>query len=143
MRLVMTLMLASTLAIILTACGGDDDASQLRANMDAMEDAIETQRPGDFMDYVADDFQSETGGFDKQQLHAYLVGLRFRNPDISITRGPAEVELFGDRATVRVSAVLSGGSGMLPDRMEQIHVISHWQKTDGEWRCFAAAWNDP
>lgn len=142
MRVVKLMLVLLVPILFLVACRGDDDASQLRAKMDEMEAAIETQRPGDFMDYVADDFQSGNSGFNKEQLHAYLVGLRFRNPDISITRGPAEVELFGDRATVRVTAVVSGGQGVLPDRMDQIHIISHWQKVDGEWRCFGAEWGD-
>ncbi|WP_146151966.1 hypothetical protein [Ahniella affigens] len=142
MRANRVMVIVLTLMMTLTACSGDDDASRLRANMDAMELAIESQRPGEFMDYVSDDFQSGSNGFNKEQLHAYMVGLRFRNPKLSITRGPAEIELFGDRATVRVSAVVSGGRGVMPDHLDQIHVVSHWQKIDGEWQCFGAEWDD-
>lgn len=142
MRLLRDFLLLSALLILLAACTADDDTAALQANLDAMEAAIEGQRPGDFMDYVADDFKAEDAGMDHAQLRAYLVGLRFRHPNIEIARGPAEIELFGDRATVRVGAVVTGGQGLLPDRADQVSVVSHWQKVDGDWYCFAASWGE-
>lgn len=125
---------------LLGACSGNDDESALRANLDAMEAAIEAQSPRDFMDYVADDFRAESEAMNKEQLRAYLLGIRFRNPNIQITLGPAEIQLFDDRATVRVTVFVAGGAGLLPERAEQVTVLSHWQKVDGDWLCFDADW---
>ena len=61
--------------------------------------------------------------------------------DIGLTLGPAQVELQGDRATVRFSAVASGGSGRwVPDRVQAWEIVSGWREEDGQWRLYYAEW---
>ena len=52
-----------------------------------------------------------------------------------------QVELQGDRATVRFSAVASGGSGRwVPDRVQAWEIVSGWREEDGQWRLYYAEW---
>ena len=63
------------------------------------------------------------------------------NSSIGLTLGPAEVEIVGDRATVRFSAVVTGGSGrFLPERAQAWEVTSGWRDEGGDWRLYCAQW---
>ena len=136
-RLPVVLLLAG-----LVACAGEPDEVRIVTAIDAMESALETHQPGDFMDHVSEEFVSGSGGIDRRQLHSTLVGLMVRNESISITRTSDNVTLHGDRATVITRAIVLGGAGLFPERSEQLEIESHWHKVDGDWLCFGANWDD-
>ena len=51
------------------------------------------------------------------------------------------MEIVGDRATVRFSAVVTGGSGrFLPERAQAWEVTSGWRDEGGDWRLYYAQW---
>ena len=75
-----------------------------------MQEALEQRRAGDFIDGVASDFTGN-GGIDHVALQQLVRAQVLANSSIGLTLGPAEVEIVGDRATVRFSAVVTGGSG--------------------------------
>ena len=63
------------------------------------------------------------------------------NARIGVLLGPADVEVKGDRATVRFSAVATGGAGrFVPGRAQAWNVTSSWRDEDGEWRLRYAEW---
>jgi hypothetical protein len=46
-----------------------------------------------------------------------------------------------DRASVRVTATVTGGSGgLLPERGAVYAITSGWRKEGSEWRCINARW---
>ena len=131
---------ALALAILLMACTRTPPEQRLREQLSAMQAALEDRRPGDFIEGVAADFTGD-GGMDRAALQHLVRAQVLANADIGLALGPAEIELQGDRATVRFSAVASGGSGrFLPERAQAYQVTSGWRDEDGNWRLYYAEW---
>lgn len=126
--------------LVLSACTRELDEQALRRSLAEMESAVESGRPADFLAHVSADFSGQDGGVDHGQLRALLLGYRLRYRDIGLALGPATVKLFGDRASVELDMLASGGQG-LPETGQVISIQSHWRRDDGEWRCFAASWS--
>ena len=103
--------------------------------------AVEAHDPRAFMRYVSADFTGNDGQADRDGLHNLLRAQVLRNESVGVTLGPIDVDLLGDRATVHVTATLTGGSGgLLPERGSIYSITSGWKREGGEWKCFNAAW---
>lgn len=126
-------------AMFAGACSRAPEEQRLREAVAAMEAAMEAGRPGDFTDRVADDFSGQGGQMDLRQLRAVLVAQTLRHQNISVLLGPLDIRMFGDRATVKVNLVATGGQ-WLPETGRQIELESHWRLEGGEWLCFRADW---
>lgn len=127
--------------VALSGCTRTPDEQRIRNAMDAMQEALEQGRPGDFMEHVAEDFTGAGGNVDRKGLHDMLRVQVLGNARIGITRGPADIEIQGERATVRVTATFTGGDARwLPERGSVYTLTSGWRKTGGEWRCYNAQW---
>jgi ketosteroid isomerase-like protein len=126
------------------ACSRPSDEEQIRAALAVMQEAVESGKPSDFMQFVADDFTGYGGEVDRKALHNLLRIQVLGNARIGVTLSSIDVELHGDRATVTVDAVLTGGNGRwLPERGSIRRIESGWRKSDGEWRCINAQWEAP
>ena len=126
--------------LTLTACSREPDEQALRRSLAAMESAIESGATADFLAHIEDGFSGQDGAIDRQQLRALLLGYRLRYRDISLTLGPAKVQLFDGRASVQVE-VLARGGAFLPEAGQLITIQSHWRRTGNDWRCFSASWS--
>ena len=125
---------------ILAACSAPPAEEQLRAAIDAMQAAATERRPRDFMQWVADDFVGNDG-VDGAALHNLLRAQLLRNKAIGATRGPLDIQVQGERATVKFSVVVIGGAGgLLPERAQSYAITSGWRLEDGEWRIYLAEW---
>ncbi|MET0718013.1 MAG: nuclear transport factor 2 family protein, partial [Pseudoxanthomonas sp.] len=64
---------------------------------------------------------------------------------IGVTTSPVEIDMQGEHATVRFTAVLTGGNGrFLPDSAQVYAISSGWRIEDGKWRVYYAQWRtDP
>ncbi len=125
---------------VLSACAKPPVEEQLRATIDEMQAAAIERRPSEFMYRVTEDFIGDNG-IDRAALHNLLRAQLLRNAAVGATRGPLDIELQGERATVRFSIVLTGGSGgLLPERAQGYAITSGWRVEDGEWRMFLAEW---
>jgi hypothetical protein len=129
---------AAALALLLAACAGDTPEQRLRDTIAAMEEAVEAKAPGDFIDHVSDDFSGDRGNFDRQSLRGFLAAQMMRKEAIGVTLGPLDVKVMGDRAIVRVDALVTGGGGVIPDSGEHLDIESGWRLVDGEWQCYSA-----
>lgn len=130
----------SALLGVLSACAKPPAEEQLRATIDEMQAAATERRPSEFMDRVTEDFIGDDG-IDRAALHNLLRGQLLRNAAVSATRGPVDIERQGDRATVRFTVMLTGGSGgLMPERAQGYAITSGWRVEDGEWRLFLAEW---
>ena len=69
---------------------------------------------------------------------AQAMFLRYR--DVGVSLGPLDVDLRGEHATVRFTAALTGGAGLLPDSAQVYDVETGWRLHDGEWRLVNAGW---
>lgn len=124
----------------LAGCRREPPEQRLRATIDAMQAAVLERRPAEFMPHVAEDFIGN-GGMDRAALHNLLRAQLLRNAQVGATRGPLQVQIQGDRATVTFNLVLTGGAGgLLPERAQAYAVTSGWREVDGDWRLFLAEW---
>ena len=126
-------------ALVLAACSRSPDEQRLRDAVAAMEAAIEAGEPGDVVEHVAEDFSGQGGQMDQRQLRAVLVAQTLRHQNIEVLLGSLDIRMFGDRATVKVNVVATGGQ-WLPETGRQIALESHWRFEGGEWICFRADW---
>jgi ketosteroid isomerase-like protein len=134
-------LLALAAILAFTACHRVPDERRIRDAMAAMQQAVQERNPRDFMRHVSADFTGNDGRLDHDALHNLLRAEVLRNESIGATLGPIDVELQGDRATVHVTATLTGGSGgWLPDRGAVYAITSGWRREGGQWRCYNATW---
>ncbi len=136
--------IAGTLILLAFAssagCRHDTPEAALRAQLQQMQAAAIARNPGDFMDGVAKDFAGN-GGMDRAALHNLLRALVLGNSKIGVVTGPVEVQIKGETATVRLDAILTGGSGnFLPDNAQTYSITSGWRIEEGEWRVYYAQW---
>jgi len=136
----MALVWLAVCVLVLAGCSRTPPEQRLREQLAAMRSALEERRAGDFMDGVAAEFAGNEG-IDRAALQQAVRAQVLANASIGLTLGPAEVEIVGDRATVRFGAVATGGSGrFLPERAQAWEVTSGWREEGGEWKLYYAEW---
>ncbi len=129
------------LGLALGACSRPSDEEQIRAAIGDMQQAIESGKPADFMRHMAEDFTGDGGQIDKQGLHNFLRAQALTHASIGISLVSTDVELQGDRANVKLTVTMTGGSGRwLPERGSVQQIESGWRRQGGEWLCLNAQW---
>ncbi|WP_257384876.1 nuclear transport factor 2 family protein [Tahibacter caeni] len=129
------------LLLLLAACSRTPDETRIRDAIAAMESAVETRNPRDFMANVTEDFAGQDSSFDRNALHNLLRAQFLRNDSVSVLIGPIDVAVQGDRATASMTVTLAGGAGgLLPERGAIYEVETGWKKVGGDWRCLSARW---
>src|SRR5262249_23204355 len=115
--------------LFLAACSRTTDEQRIRASITAMQQALEQREPRAFMAHVSDASVGNDASFDRAALHNFLRAEVLRNDNIGVTLGPIDVQIEGSRATVRVTATFTGGSGgLLPDRASVYAITSGWKR---------------
>jgi hypothetical protein len=126
-------------AVLLGACSKDDPAAVLKRELGQMQAAVEQHKPAEFLRFVSDDFSGQSGQVDRQSLRGLLLSQLMGNEKISVTLGSPDITLHGERATVKVSALVVGGR-YVPERGQTLQIESGWELKGGEWKCYAATW---
>ena len=134
--------LIALVAGLLAACSSETPETVLKREIGEMHDAIERKDPGAFLRYVTDDFKGERGSFDKRSLRGVLAAQLMGHDKIAVTLGVPDIAITGDRATVKVSALVVGGK-WLPTDGQTLEIESGWKREGGEWRCYVATWSEP
>jgi hypothetical protein len=128
------------LALAVGACSRAGPEQRLLAQFETMQEAAEEGRMSDFMESVSEDFAG-TGGVDRAALHNMLRMQALARSNIGVTTGPVDVVVRNGTATVRVTALLTGGSGrFVPDSAQAYEITSGWREEGGEWRVYYAEW---
>jgi hypothetical protein len=131
------------LALCLSACSKAPDEQQIREAIEAMAEAVEQQSPGGLVEDVAEDFIGPRPEVDRDRLQNMARVMMLRNQTIYVLITNIDVQLVDEeRATALVNAMLTGGSGLLPERGERIEVNSTWRKIDGRWQLVRADWDE-
>ena len=127
--------------VLLVGCHRTPDEQRIRESIAAMQKAVETGQPRDFISYVSKDFTGNDGSVDRDGLMNVLRVEVLRNEKAGVTLGPIDVDLQGERAIVHVTATLTGGAGgLLPDRASVFAITSGWRREGSDWRCYNASW---
>jgi len=131
-------VVALALWVGLAGCAKEPDEQALRDTVSALQAAVERRDADAVEDLLADDFIG-SGGLDRDGARR-LAGLVFlRHREIGTTLGPLEVEMHGARASVRFTAVVTGGGPRaLPDAARIYRMETGWRIDDGEWRLTSA-----
>lgn len=124
---------------LLTACTQPAPEAALRERVASLQDSIERRDAADLAAVVADDFIGP-GGLDRDGARrmAQASFLRYRN--VGLELGPLDVEVRGDGATVRFTAMLRGGEGVLPRDARIYDVRTGWRREGGDWELVNAQW---
>lgn len=133
-------LLALVLASVLPGCAREDAETALRRQVAATLTALDERDHGALVDLLADAFAGPEG-MDRESASRMLRMYFLRYRDVSVVAGPLHVELVGERARVRFSVLLSGGSGgLLPDSARAWEVESGWLRIGDDWRLIALDW---
>lgn len=132
--------LVVALMVALIGCSRAPAEQRLREAMTGLQAAIEAREVGEAMDYVGEDFIG-TGSLDREGAGNLLRLMVLRHQTLGLSLGPAEVELFDGRASVRFTAVATGGQGaLLPQSARVWNVETAWRDDGDEWRLISAQW---
>lgn len=135
-----TLMLTCVLA--LAACSREAPEDAIRAQVTALQTAIEKRSASDVADVLDEDFIGPQT-MDRRAARQMAAVMMLRHQRIGVLTGPVDVALQGeDRATVRTRAALTGGEGsaLLPDSAQAWRIESGWRLRDGVWRITSLTW---
>jgi hypothetical protein len=136
---VRALGLALLCADLLGGCRAPPPEQALRDTIAAMETAAEDNDSDALFASFAEDFTASEG-MDRRAFRQYVTLLRLRNAHLSVTLGPIDVKLFGDRATADFTCALAGGAGLLPSNAQVYDVSTGWRMEGGEWKLISAKW---
>lgn len=127
--------------LVLAGCSRAPAEQRLREAMDGLHAAIEAREPKAAMRFVADDFTA-TGNLDREAAHNLLRLMVLRHQRLGLALGPIDVAMFDRRATVRFTAVATGGQGsLLPESARVWQVETAWREdSGGDWRLISAQW---
>jgi hypothetical protein len=132
--------LVVALMVALIGCSRAPAEQRLREAMTGLQAAIEAREVGEAMDYVGEDFIG-TGSLDREGARNLLRLMVLRHQTLGLSLGPAEVDLFDGRASVRFTAVATGGQGaLLPQSARVWNVETAWRDDGDEWRLISAQW---
>jgi hypothetical protein len=125
--------------MLLVACTRTPPEQRLREAMAGMQTAIEQRDAAALADHLAEDFVGPDG-LDRDGARRMALVMLRRHRSVGVTLGPPDIELQEDHATVRFSAVLTGGSGVLPESARVQDVTTGWRDEGGTWRLTSADW---
>ena len=143
-RLVPGLLLLALAGCLLVACSDPlSDEAQIRQRLDSMVDGLAERNARAVMAPLADDFSAATWNLDPRGVRLLLERemraherLRARVHDFS-------VDLHGqDRATAEFRVILTGGSGLIPERGRWYRVNTGWRRDGSDWMIISASWED-
>lgn len=132
-------MLALVLAAGLSGCSRTPPEDALRQAIAGLEDATEKRDAAALRDGLAEDFVGPEG-MDRMGLARMAQGVFLRHQGINANLGPLEMDVRGEHATVRFTAAVTGGEGLLPDSGQVYEVDTDWRLEGGEWRLVRANW---
>ena len=132
---------ALLLAGALCGCSRTPPEEALRQTIAGLEQAAEKRDAGALKSTLAEDFIGP-GGMDRQGLVGMAQAVYLQHQGISANLGPLDIDLRGQGATVRFTAAVTGGKGLLPDSGQVYDVSTDWRLEDGEWRLVRADWKE-
>jgi hypothetical protein len=141
LRTLLRLLLVLALLPMFTGCAREPDEEALRRIVTEMRAALEAGDNEAFLAQVTDDFSGQAGSVDAASLRRALAALKIRHERIRATTTRFDVKLFGDRATIDL-LVLATGGGWFPETGQALEIHSSWRREDGDWKCFAAEWKE-
>jgi hypothetical protein len=134
-------VVALLLLILLTGCKQTPSEEQIRSILQDMSAAVAEGNPRAFLEPLAEDFAGEIWQLDRRGARLLLLREMRAHERLRARLVDVQVELASeDRARATFQAVLTGGSGLLPQDGGWYRVQTGWRKTNGDWEMINAAW---
>ena len=132
------------LVLVVSACSRSDPEQAVRAQVEALQQAIDARDAGAVEDLLAEDFIGNKG-MDRRGAKQLAAAVFLRHREIGARLGPVTVELRGEgEAIARFSVLATGGSGgLLPEQGQVYQVQTGWRLQDGDWKLLNASWTPP
>lgn len=132
------------LLFLLAACGSpSSDEEQIRERLYDMVQALADRNARAFTAPIAEDFGSDTWNLDVRGVRLLLqremrASERLRARLVDVT-----VQMHGeDRASAEFNAILTGGSGVIPNRGGWYQVRTGWRRDGTDWMLISASWEE-
>lgn len=131
------LLLFLTLALV--ACDKTPDEERIRNALGEIETAVQKRETKPVLRHLSKDF-SGPEGMKVRQIRQLMAAHYFRNKNIQIVIAGLRITITGNDADVLFNAAATGGTGMLPQRLQYYDVETTWRKIDGDWLITHADW---
>ncbi len=129
-------------SLALAGCAVPPDEAALRGRIVEMQAALEARDADTLLEAVDDEFGGPDG-MDRNGLRRYATLMLLRQQNVGVTLGPVEVELYGDRASARFDAVVTGTNRFIPEGVEARRVETVWRRDGEDWVLVSADWSKP
>ncbi len=122
------------------ACARTPPEQALRDTIAQLQRDIGARDADAVTSVLAEDFVGNEG-MDRRGARQLAAGTFLRYREVGAKLGPLQVEMQGDRhATVRFTAAISGGAGLVPQEGQVYQVATGWRLVDGDWMLTSADW---
>jgi len=130
------------LVMALAACGAEPSVEQqIIGAIREMEARIEAGEPRAFMAWLSSDFSAQNGSMSREQVRALLITQLNRYQRLQGQLLPILVEETGaDTASALFKALVTGGSGWLPENGQVFEFETQWIRENGDWLLQTANW---
>ena len=124
--------------IVITSCSSETAEDQIRNRLGEIVSAVEDRDRRRVNAFLTADFVARNRG---QQVDSNLLMLAYfrQVKNIRIITYGTEVVVTGNEAAVQLNAVVSGGQGWLPERLNVFNINTVWLKDD-DWLVQQADW---
>jgi ketosteroid isomerase-like protein len=135
-------LLSLVALLVLAGCARPAAEEQIRRTLQDMAQAAGEGDVGAFMAPVADDFAADTWQLDQRGARLLLIRETRARERIRVRLLDIEIEpASADRASARFHAVLTGGSGLVPDEGSWYRVTTGWRRDGADWELINASWD--
>jgi hypothetical protein len=144
MKLFLSSALALLVAFLLSGCGAPPpDEEQIRARIDGMVEALAERNGRRVLAPLAEDFTAETWDMDRRGMRLLLEREMRAHQRLAARVYDLSVEIHeGSRASAEFQVILTGGSGLIPQRGRWYKVRTGWRLDGSDWMLISASWED-
>ncbi len=130
------------LVLGLTGCGASTpDQEQIRAEIRGMAEALADGNVRGVLAPISDDFTGVTWDLDRRGARLLLLRELRAHQQLRARVFDIEIDVRGeDRAVASMHAVLTGGSGLIPDTGRWYRVDTGWRRDGRDWMLVSAEW---
>lgn len=136
-----SLWIGLLLLLALASCSSPPPEQAVRAQIAAMQAAIDAKDAGKVGDLLAEDFVGNDG-MDKRGARRMATGIFLQYRNVTGRIGPVTVELRGaDDAIARFTVLATAGSGgLVPQDGQVFEVETGWHREGSDWLLRSASW---
>lgn len=126
---------------MVAGCSRPPAEEQIREVLQEMSAALAASDARAFLEPIAEDFAGDTWQLDRRGARLLLLREMRAHERVRARLVDIQVELVtADRARASFQAVLTGGSGLIPDDGGWYQVRTGWRLHQSEWQLISASW---